>query len=257
MKKLTCKLVGICLVVVLSFNAFSQSKMMAWPGKSKAAKELALSGMNHIMNAESEQAYNDISAALRLDPNFTPALSLMSYLTRGTIRQTYADKAMATAADKTEGIKLFASAANVKNTPEQNREIWTKLNSMYPDDPMIGHFYVTSRATPEERFNAAQAYITKFPEQGAMHNTLAYYYMQDKKDNAMAKQHFEKYISMYPDGANPYDSMGEYYLTIGDMENSKKYYSMAVEKFPYLNSSVNALQKMAESKKTANSTANQ
>jgi TolA-binding protein len=43
--------------------------------------------------------------------------------------------------------------------------------------------------------------------------------------------------------------MGEYYLTAGDTENSKKYYTMAVERYPFSNSSVEALQKINDNAK--------
>ena len=36
---------------------------------------------------------------------------------------------------------------------------------------------------------------------------------------------------MYPNGYNPYDSMGEFYYNEGDLENAKLYYSKAVEKY--------------------------
>jgi tetratricopeptide (TPR) repeat protein len=120
---------------------------------------------------------------------------------------------------------------------------------MFPDGGMIGNFYVVTRATPEERFKAAQDYIEKFPKNAWMYNTIAYYYMLDKKDMAKAKECFEKYIELYPDGYNPYDSMGEYYLTAGDTENSKKYYMMSVERYPFAASSVEALKKINDDAK--------
>ena len=64
----------------------------------------------------------------------------------------------------------------------------------------------------------------------------------------MAKKYLEKYMSMYPDGANPYDSMAELYLNMGDSVNSEKYYRLALEKFPFYNSSINALQKINDAK---------
>ena len=120
---------------------------------------------------------------------------------------------------------------------------------MFPDGAMIGHFYVITRATPEESFTAAQEYIKKFPDQPGMYNNLAYAYLQVKKDTAMAKQYFEKYLAMYPEGANSYDSMGEFYLDTGDVANAEKYYKMALEKYPFTNSSINALQQIADNKK--------
>ena len=239
------------IMLFLSMHAISQNKKMTWTTKSKQAKELALSGSSHMMNAESEQAFTDFSAALKLDPDFTVALVFMSNLTRGEARKMYTERALKSATNKTEGEKLFVTLVNEKNTPEQNRDIWAKLHAMFPDGDMIGDRFVQTRATPEERFAAAQEYIAKFPKQPAMYNTIAYYYMLDKKDNEMAKKNLEKYIALYPDGANPYDSMGEFYLNTGDMENSRKYYSMALDRYPFMNSSITALQKIAEKDKNS------
>lgn len=239
------------IMLCFTMHGFSQDKKMTWTTKSKQAQELALSGSSHMMNAEFEQAFTDFSAALKLDPDFTVALAFMSNLARGEAKKMYMERAVKSAANKTAGEKLFVTLVNEKNTPEQNRDIWAKLHSMFPDGEMIGDRYVQTRATPEERFAAAQEYIAKFPKQPAMYNTIAYYYMQDKKDNEMAKKNFEKYIALYPDGANPYDSMGEFYMNTGDMENSKKYYAMALDRYPFLNSSITALQKITEKEKNS------
>ena len=75
-------------------------------------------------------------------------------------------------------------------------------------------------------------------------------YLQVKKDNATAKQHFEKYIELYPTGCNPYDSFGEFYFITGDMDNAEKYYQLALEKYPFNTSSIEKLKeiKIAKSK---------
>ncbi len=244
--------VSIFLLVLLLFTATAISQKMTWTTKSKAAKDLASKGVDHLMNAEFEQAYQDLSEAVKLDPDFTVALAFMTNLTVGQTRKDYAQRTLKSAANKTAGEKLFASLADEKATQESRRETWAKLHTMFPDGAMIGHFYVITR-TPEESFAAAQDYIKKFPDQPGMYNNLAYFYLQNKKDTAMAKQYFEKYIAMYPNGANPYDSMGEFYLDTGDYANSEKYYKMALEKYPFTNSSINALQKMKDEKKTSDS----
>ena len=253
MRKFIVSILSMLILSGISTSSFSQKKAkektMTWTTSSPAAKILAESGANHLMNAEFALAYQDLMAAVKLDPNFTVALTLLSNVTSGATQKSYAQRAIKSAANKTEGEKLFASLAEEKNTRESRTEIWSKLHTMFPDGSMIGDFYVQTRATPEERFTAAQEYIQKFPEKANMYNTMAYYYLNDKKDNAKAKEYFEKYIAMYPDGYNPYDSMGEYYLLTGDMENSKKYYAMALEKYPFNITSVNALQKMADDKK--------
>ena len=253
MRKFIVNVLSMLFLFFITIQGISQKKEMTWTTKSKAANELALSGANHMMNVEFEQAYFDFSDALKLDKNFTVALVFMTNLSKGESRKAYAQRALQSASNKTDGEKLFASLVDEKNTQDNRREIWAKLHSMFPDGSMLGHFYVQTRTTPEERFAAAQDYIKQFPDKAAMYNAIAYYYMQDKKDNDMAKKSLDKYIALYPEGTNPYDSMGEYYLTTGDKENSKKYYNMALEKYPFNNSSITALQKMADAEKATDS----
>ena len=235
------------LFLLFAFQGFSQK--MTWTTKSKAANTLAHSGAAHMMNAEFEQAYQDFSEAIKLDPTFTVPLVFMSNLTYGNARKDYTQRALKSAVNKTGGEKLFSSLLDSGLNRQNRQDVWAKLHTMFPDDAVLGHFYVITRATPEESFAASEDYIKKFPDQPGMYNNIAYYYSKNKKDMDKAKQYLEKYISLYPDGANPYDSMGEFYLDAGDTANAKKYYTMALEKYPFLNSSVNALEKMTTDKK--------
>lgn len=222
-------------------------KQMNWTSTSDAAKDIAVNGAVHIINAEMELGYPDLEAALKLDPNFTVALVFMANLSNGATRKMYADRALKSAANKTEGEKLFASLADENNKGDKSRDIITKLHDMFPDGGIIWHLYVMSRANLDERFKAAQEYVAKFPEAGNAYNMLAYCYME-KKDYPNAKKNFEKYIELYPEGPNPYDSMGEYYLAVGDNVNSEKYYNLALEKYPFFPSSVQALEKIKAAK---------
>jgi Tfp pilus assembly protein PilF len=228
-------------------------KTMKWTTSSPKALDIALKGAFHLMNLETIQAYDDFTEALKLDPNFTEPLVFMTNMSRGETRKAYRERAIKSAANKTEGEKLFVTLIDENTTQEKNRNIWAKLHEMFPDGGMIGYYYVVTRATPEERFAAAEDYIKKFPDNPGMYNLIAYYYMLDKKDNEMAKKNFEKYIALYPDGINPYDSMGEFYMTTGDMKNAEKYYMMALEKYPYNRSSLDALQKINDAKPKAES----
>jgi tetratricopeptide (TPR) repeat protein len=232
MRKMFPALAIMLLCTLMMHNGYAQkkdskqtllSKTMTWTTKSEAAKKLAEEAIQNYMNIERPQAYEKLKKALELDPNFTVALVFMSTLTEGDVRKDYIAKALKSAETKSEGEKLFASIVKEDLTPEARRDAWEKLHNMFPDGAMINNFYVVTRATPEERFKAAQDYILKFPDRAWMYNTIAYYYMLDKKDMDKAKECFEKYIALYPKGYNPYDSMGEYYMTAGDMDKEKKY----------------------------------
>lgn len=222
-------------------------KSMTWTTNSKAAREWAQKGTVHFLNAEWPQAYDYFSRAANLDPNFTEPLIFMSWMAAGQSKKDLAQKALKSATNKPEGEKLWASIVDEKSTTESRRDVWTKLNDMYPDDIVVASGYVRSRATLDERIAAAEEFLKKYPNAGHMHNSIAYYYME-KKDNEKAKQHFEKYIELYPEGYNAYDSMGEYYLTIGDQENAEKYYTMALEKYPFITSAQEAMGKIKADK---------
>ncbi len=109
---------------------------------------------------------------------------------------------------------------------------------------MIGLYYVFTRATPADQFTAAQDYLKKFPDAAPVYNILAYLYIQEKKDTATAKTYFDKYVQMHPEGCNSYDSMGEYYFMVGDLDNSEKYYKMSLEKYPFNSSSSDKLKEI-------------
>jgi tetratricopeptide (TPR) repeat protein len=261
MKRINAFMLGLFLITLLSAPAVAQKgakdkgkKTMTWTTKSKDADELAKKGADYFMNIEHPQAYDCFIKALKLDPNFTIPLVFMSIMTTGETRKAYAEKAQQSAANKTEGEKLFASLADAKSTEESRRATWAKLHEMFPDGSMIGTGYVNSRATPDEQIAAAQEYLKKFPDKPWMHNTLGYLYLNEKKDNDMARQHFEKYIELYPEGYNPYDSMGEFYMLTGDPANAEKYYTKSLEKYPFANSSIVALEKIKEEKKKATAT---
>ena len=235
------------LFLLLTIPGISQK--MTWTTKSEEAKDLAGSGSKHFMNAEFAQAYNDFSAALKLDPDFTIVLAFMTNLTTGETQKMYAKKTLESAGNKTDGEKLFASLVDEKNKRAERADIVAKLHTMFPDGAMIANLYVQTRAKPEDQLTAAGEYLKKFPDEPSGYNTMGYMNLQVKKDTAAAKQLFEKYITMYPDGCNPYDSMGEFYLDAGDTANAEKYYKMALEKYPFNISSVEALEKIEAAKK--------
>lgn len=219
----------------------SQDKTMTWTTTSEKAETLCSEGSDLFFNIEFAQAYEKMKAALELDPNFTVALVFMTNLTNGELQKKYRERVAKSLDGKTEGEKLFASTAIEGSTPESRRPTYAKLKDMFPDGSMLGAFYVFTLANPDEQFKACEEYHKKFPDKAWVYNIMAYYYMGTKNDMAMAKKYFQMYIDAYPEGSNPYDSMGEFYFNNGDMENSAKYYRMSLEKYPFNNSAINKL----------------
>jgi tetratricopeptide (TPR) repeat protein len=230
--------------LLFTTSALAQAKTMTWTTKSDEARKLALKGSVHMKNIEFAQAYEYFNDALAIDPDFTIPLVLMENLTTGETKKAYAARAVKSAINKTEGEQLFASTVATGNTTESNRVIWAKLQKMFPDGTMIGLFYIFSLATPAEQLPVIQDYIKRFPEEACFYNIMGYVYLQEKKDTAGAKKYFEKYIDLYPEGYNPYDSMGEFYFMTGDLINAEKYYNLALEKYPFANSSIDKLKEI-------------
>ena len=241
MKKNFFTLLGILAFSLFTITANAQKKTMTWTTTSEAAKTLCGEGTDLFFNIDFAQAYDKMNAALKLDPDFTVALVFMTNLTRGELQKKYRERVTKSLKGKTEGEKLFASTAEEGSTPEKNRETFAKLYKMFPDGSMLGANFVFSRENPEEQFKACEEYHKKFPKEAWVYNIMGYYYMQEKKDMVKAKEYFQKYMDAYPDGCNPFDSMGEYYFNNGDMENSAKYYRMALDKYPFNISSINKL----------------
>jgi tetratricopeptide (TPR) repeat protein len=253
MKKKLVRLAGLVMLLLFLAPVIAQEKTMTWTTKSEKARELGRKGAHHMKNIEFPLAYQYLNEALALDPDFTVALVLMESITSGETKKSYAERAIKSAANKTEGEKLFASTVAPGNTPESNRPVWAKLQKMFPDGTMIGVFYAFTLATPAEQVVAVEDYLKRFPKEAAFHNLMGYLSLQQKKDTAAAKMHFEKYISLYPGGYNPYDSMGEFYFLTGDLATAEKYYKMVLEKYPFSTSAINKLAeiKTAKEKNTA------
>lgn len=74
-------------------------------------------------------------------------------------------------------------------------------------------------------------------------NSLGYALLNENKID-MAVEIFKLNIRLYPDEANPYDSLGEAYMTKGDYELSMKYYKKALEIDPDFESAKNMLKKL-------------
>jgi Pre-mRNA 3''-end processing (cleavage and polyadenylation) factor len=249
MKKLFACFSAILILASLSITASAQKKQMTWTTNSDKARDVALKGAEYMMNIEFPQAYEAFLQAVKEDPEFTVVLVFLSNMTVGETRKDYTQRAIKSASNKTEGEKLLVTLLDEKGTIETRRDIWARLHQMFPDGGMIENYYVSTRATPQERMTAGQEYLKKYPAKGYIHNLLGYFYMNDLKDNATAKMHFEKYIELYPDGYNPYDSMGEFYFNTGDMVNSEKYYTMALERYPFNTSSIQKIDEIVKAKK--------
>jgi len=246
MRNFFLKAIGITLLALLTLQVSAQD--IKWSVNKKARPYVAR-GMGYIMNNENEMAYPEFQKAVTLDPNATVALYYLATITTGNVRQNYSQRTMQSLEGKTDGEKLFFSSLDTTLSQKQRADLYEKLHVMYPGSVLFSGYYSFTRSSDETRLGATQEMIRQFPNEGFAYNNLGYLYMNYKKDMRMAKQSFEKYIALYPDGCNAYDSMGEYYLNNGDYPNARKYYQMALEKYPFYTNSIIKLQEISKVEK--------
>ena len=67
-------------------------------------------------------------------------------------------------------------------------------------------------------------------------NILGYAYLK-KRNFETAHQYFQRYIDAYPEYPNPYDSMGDFYVTTGQFNIALAYFQKALQKNPNFASS--------------------
>tara|TARA_A100000164_G_C21799065_1_gene719729 strand:- start:128 stop:928 length:801 start_codon:yes stop_codon:yes gene_type:complete len=216
-----------------------------WLGDNNLANELAMIGMYHFMNAEQEKATVFFEEAIKYDSSmFAPHVCLAEMSIENSEKQKYHIKeAKKNVADNNETSKIFVSILDVKPDgywgffdSSEALPLWEKMHKLEPRGNFIQQFYSFNIEDNKESISIISKFIEDAQKEGNRYdhflNLLAYKYMADGNID-QAKSTFEKYIEVYKSGYNPYDSMGEYYLKQGDSTLAKKYYSKALEKYPF------------------------
>jgi len=250
MRNFFLKTIGFTFLALLALQLSAQD--IKWTVNKKARPYVA-KGIGYIMNNENEMAYPEFQKAVALDPNSTIALYYLATITTGNVRDNYSQRAKQSLEGKTEGEKLFFTLLDTTLNQKEKSSLFEKLHAMYPGSSLFSGYYSYTRGSDENSFLATQDMIKQFPNEGTAYNNLGYLYMNYKKDMPMAKQSFEKYIALYPGGCNAYDSMGEYYLNNGDYSNARKYYQMALEKYPFYTNSIIKLDEISKAEKAKTS----
>ena len=231
----------------------NESQYIQWTGDDEVANALVGMGIDHAMNIEFEKAYAFFEAAVDKDPTlFAPHVMLAS-LSKGEKREHHTKYAKKYVEGKNEVSKMFVSLLDYRGKGEdlaaKRRATWAKMHELAHDGRFVHFRYALSLEDDKAQIAELEKLAARNMEDekatGHIHNILGYaYYAQG--DKGKAKEHFEKYMELRPDGYNAQDSMAEFYLNEGDMENALVYYKKAVENYP---GAANAKAKIEEIKK--------
>ena len=230
----------VCLLFPLASVAQTPGATgIEWFGDNEIANNHVSHGITHLMNIELAKAYAFLEAAVDEDPSLFAPHVVLSLLTTGEKAAYHAEQAKQNVADKGEVSKLYVSLLDVprgSEGAEARRAIWEQMYQAAPPEANLVHFYYA--LTREDGKDTIAALETLLAEPNPnnrslahVHNILGYAYYAEG-DKEQAKQHFDAYLAMYPNGYNAHDSMGEYYLFEGDLEQAKAHYEHARELFP-------------------------
>jgi len=188
-----------------------------------------------------ENARKFLERAVELDSTFAIA---HLYLARAYDRLKSVDaaksefeKAMAFAQKAPEKERLYVEAdyANaIEMDPEKGARILTQLVTKYPKEK-YARYHLGVYFRLNGFFDQAEREYNKVleldPNFGPGLNGLGYVFM-DRKEYEKAIQCFERYASVSPGDANPYDSMAEMYFRMGKLDEAVAKYKEALEVKP-------------------------
>lgn len=132
-------------------------------------------------------------------------------------------------------------ASRIEGNPEKRFRILKQLTSKYPKEKRAHERLAVYYHDKElfykaiEEFNKA---LELDPNHGQALNGLAYTFAEIG-DYAQAIEYFMRYAAVSPGDANPFDSMGDLYFRMGQLDEALAKYKEAIEVKPGFMSSVN------------------
>jgi tetratricopeptide (TPR) repeat protein len=212
------------------------SDKMEYSTSSSTAAGLINTGLRYQDNFAFEQARQTFQQAIDEDPQFAFAYYCLAWITPDRLKRDALVK---------EGEKYLESANNGERAmldtmvaslagADVNWPEWVQnFTQLYPKEirylNLLGNF-----ANGDGDIEKAESYYKKslaIEENPDALNSLAYLYTAQGKMNE-AKVVLDRQIAVGGDLANPYDSMGDYYLEVKDNQKAKEYFEKALSNDP-------------------------
>lgn len=204
---------------------------------SDAARDYYLQGRDLAEKLRAQEAFAYFQKAVEADPDFAMAYLNMA-LTQNTNKGffKYFDRAKTLAAQVSEGERLMILGveAGTNADPMTQREHYTRLTELYPNDPRAHNLLGNHYFAQQEYDLAIEQYlkaIRQDPEFSQPYNQLGYCY-RFMEDYSEARRAFKRYTQLIPDDPNPYDSYAELLLKMGKFNASIMSYRKALEVNP-------------------------
>ena len=219
--------------LVISGCSKNQIGRMIYSTKNTKASDYINEGFRYQDNFADELARKSFQNAIDADPEFAFAYYCLAWITPDRIERDKIVKlgeqylSNANSGEKS----MIDPMVKAMSGDEINWQEWVeKFSPLYPNETRYINFLgnIANNAGDKEK---AEVYYNKslsIQENAAALNSLAYFYNgQGKLEKA--KDALDRQLMIAPDLANPYDSMGDYYLEKNNNKKAKEYFEKALE----------------------------
>ena len=226
---------NLALAKYQEMMASEDAKVMQWTSESDEAKSAFNSGMWQLYNLEWEQANESFSNAIEIDESFALAYAMRARTHFFMENQSSAAEDLevavsmslnATAEEKKMILALYND--NELGTRSFNQVV-ERLVSKYPDGSFLRFesiFATMSDIGPDMILRRGKELYSMNPNFTPALNIMGYAYMQ-KDEMDSAKDVLQEQVRRQAGKANPYDSLGDYYLEVNDNKMALKYFEQS------------------------------
>ena len=212
-------------------------KVMQWTSESDEAKSAFNRGMWQFYNLEWEEANKSFSDAIEEDESFALAYAmrarthfLMENQSSGAedLEVAVSMSLNATAEEKKMILSLYND--NELGTKSFNQVV-ERLVRKYPDGSFLrmeSIFATMSDIGPDMILRRGKDLYAMNPNFTPALNIMGYAYMQ-KDEMDLAKETLQEQVRRQAGKANPYDSLGDYYLEVNDNAMALKYFEQSLK----------------------------
>ncbi len=210
---------------------------------SPEAFRLYTEGVTALDNLRYADAIASFEQAIAIDPGFASAyFELAGIARRAGQRQRY-DALAAKVREhfdrlpERKRLLLEALEARDAGTPEKALESFQALVARYPDEQtahlQIVQLYENELSDTTKALAAVEAAVKSLPTSAPLRNAYGYSLIKVGRYPEALRQ-FEEYATLAPREPNPYDSLAETYLRMGQPERAAERYARVLEIDPQL-----------------------
>ena len=231
---------GLVLTAGVALGAFTVLSRREVTTSSAGALRSYRLGRENELAMYTKEAIAAYADALKQDPHFVMATVRLAALTRD--RDPERARALfdgvrpfvgGLSARERLQVRLFEIGLEQKDSKETEGVLdeWIRR---FPDDP-DAYVYRANLYVKTDRMPKAIADLEKVislnPNYATAYNTLGYYFL-GQGDYPKAEEYLRRYRFLASEQANPYDSLGELYLSIGRYDEAEEFLKKALEVKP-------------------------